>query len=734
MDLSSLNEKQRLAVETTEGAVLVLAGAGSGKTRVLTYRIAHLIKDLGVHPYSILALTFTNKAAREMRERTAALINRNIDDMWVMTFHSFCARVLRIDGNAIGISRNFTIYDDADKKRVLTEAMKRLEIDNKNLDKNIVAKVISDAKNKYLNPEEALVEASEQLERIDEIYIEYEKAMQTANALDFDDLILKTALLFQNAPHILNKYENLFRYILVDEYQDTNMTQYELIQLLRTNNKNIFVVGDDDQSIYSWRGATIRNILEFEKDFPSAKTIRLEQNYRSTNTILKAANSVIMNNCDRKGKNLWTNLGEGDSIIHYYASNDYDEADFIAKTIARNVRDGAKLREHAILYRTNAQSRIIESTLTSYSIPYNIYGGFKFLERAEVKDIIAYLRIIVNHTDTAALYRIINVPTRGIGEKTIELLSDLAHSYDVSPLTALIDEEIFSELPTVAQKKFTPFIALYKELRMLRDSEPVAFQFAKKLIQTTEYDDYLRTFGDEAEGKKENLNELLNAIAEFEENVGEEDALPLFLENMALVSDADSADSNQDRVSLMTMHTAKGLEFFCVFIAGMDEELFPSFRSIEDSNRLEEERRLCYVGITRARKKLFLISAASRRLYNQPKSYKQSRFVEEIPDFLKVCEGMKPNISFQSYSGYDSYASGAFGQRNINRNVSKPPVKIEHPKVESNYKVGMRIKHEKFGIGTIEAVSGTGGGAILTIKFAGDTKRLAAGYAKLEIL
>ncbi|NLB61194.1 MAG: UvrD-helicase domain-containing protein, partial [Clostridiales bacterium] len=694
----------------TEGAVLVLAGAGSGKTRVLTYRIAHLVKDLGVHPYTILALTFTNKAAREMRERTADLINRNVDDMWVMTFHAFCARILRYDGDAIGIGRNFTIYDDADKKRVIAEAMKRLDIDTKALDKNIAAKVISDAKNKFLNPEEALVEASEQLPRIDEIYIEYERAMKNANALDFDDLILKTVMLFQTAPHILEKYENLFRYILVDEYQDTNITQYELIQLLRTNNKNIFVVGDDDQSIYSWRGATIRNILEFEKDFPDAKTIRLEQNYRSTNTILKAANSVIMNNCDRKGKNLWTNLGEGDSIIHYYASNDYDEADFIAKTILRNVRDGAKLREHAILYRTNAQSRIIESTLTSYSIPYNIYGGFKFLERAEVKDIIAYLRIIVNPTDTAAFYRIVNVPTRGIGEKTIELLDDLANSYDVSPLSALLDEDIFDELPNTAQKKFTPFISLYKNLKILRENEPVAFQFAKKLINVTEYDDYLKTFGDEAEGKKENLYELLNAIAEFEENAGEEDALPLFLENMALVSDADSADSNQDRVSLMTMHTAKGLEFFCVFIAGMDEELFPSFRSIEDASRLEEERRLCYVGITRARKKLFLISAASRRLYNQFKSYKQSRFVEEIPDFLKVCEGMTPpKISYQNYSGYGSYASGGFGQRNINRNVSKPPV-IELPKVESNYQEGMRIKHEKFGIGTIEAVSGTGGG------------------------
>lgn len=742
MDLSSLNEKQRLAVETTEGPVLVLAGAGSGKTRVLTYRIAHLIRDLGVHPYSVLALTFTNKAAREMRERTSALINRNVDNMWVMTFHSFCARILRIDGQVIDIDRNFTIYDETDKKSLIAEVMRRLNIDSKKLDKSVAAKIISDAKNRYLDPEEALIQASEQIAHIDEIYVEYEKAMRDSNALDFDDLILKTILLFKSAPHIRSKYEVQFKYILVDEYQDTNALQSELLKLLRINNKNIFVVGDDDQSIYSWRGATVRNILDFDEDFPNATTIRLEQNYRSTNTILKAANSIIMNNCDRKGKNLWTHLGEGDSIVHYYASNEFDEANFIAKTIMRNVNAGAKLKEHAVLYRTNAQSRVIESTLTSYGIPYNVYGGLKFLERAEVKDIIAYLRLIVNPADRSALYRIINVPARGIGDKTVELLDNFAYEYGVPMIDVLDDGDIFSELPTAAQKKLYPFAALYKELVSLRKETPSAYQFTKKLLDTIGYYDYLKSFGDEGERRLENIQELLNAISEFESNISDEgDALTLFLENTALATDADTADPNQDKVSLMTLHSAKGLEFFCVFIAGMDEDIFPSSRSTEDPDRLEEERRLCYVGITRAKKKLYLISASERRLYNYPKVYRQSRFMQEIPDFLKVCEGITPlNISFQSYSGYDRYASGSFTSRqsrqslNTNRFASKPPVKVEHPKVESNYKVGMRVKHDKFGIGVIEAVVGEGGGAIVTVRFDDSTKRLAAGYAKLEIV
>lgn len=742
MDLNTLNEMQRKAVTTTDGALLVLAGAGSGKTRVLTYRIAYMVKECGISPFSILALTFTNKAAREMKERTEKLLGNVAQDMWISTFHSSCARILRIDGEAIGLDRNFTIYDDAERKEIIAPVMTRLGVDEKQLSKSAVLHMISDAKNHSTDPLSYLEKEYPQLgDDILVLYKEYEKGMRTADALDFDDLILKTTELLSRCPDKLEKYRRKFEYVLIDEYQDTNMPQYELVQLICKAHGNICVVGDDDQSIYGWRGADIRNILEFEKDFPGAQVIRLEQNYRSTGNILDAANSVIANNIKRKGKNLWTSSGRGEPVTVYAAYDERDEANYIAGKIEEYCDKGARYNEFAILYRTNAQSRVIESVLLSYGIRYRVFGGQRFYDRKEIKDIMAYLRLIANPNDNAAFKRIINVPKRSIGAKTIENLEELSYSYGVSMMNYLLNPMLFGTLPAAAQKKLEPFVNLYMGFaNMRREGTPSAL--AESVINDTGYRDYLMEFDSEYEARCQNIDELTGVITEIEESADDgEDALLLFLENAALATDMDDSDESDDYVSVMTLHSAKGLEFSQVFIAGVEDGLFPSVRSMESEERLEEERRLCYVGITRARKRLYLIHTQMRRLYNNLTYSKPSRFLEEIPENLLRYEGVKK----KSYSfGNDTYSHPA--QKPAQRPpqvVIKPQAAVKPglpPKPVQNEDAGklqngMRVSHPKFGQGTVTAKTGSGNAAVLTVEFDnGEVKKLAAAFAPLTIV
>ena len=743
MNLDTLNEMQRQAVTSTEGALLVLAGAGSGKTRVLTYRIAYMVSECGISPYSILALTFTNKAAREMKERTETLLGSTARDMWISTFHSSCARILRIDGEAIGLDRNFTIYDDSERKEIIAPVMGRLGIDEKQLSKAAVLHIISDAKNHSTDPLTYLESEYPQLgESILTLYKEYESGMRTANALDFDDLILKVIELLSRCPDKLEKYRRKFNYVLIDEYQDTNMPQYELIRLICEEHGNICVVGDDDQSIYGWRGADIRNILEFEKDFPGARVIRLEQNYRSTGNILDAANNVIANNTQRKGKNLWTALGDGEKIIEYAAYDERDEADFIARKIESFVDKGASYREFAVLYRTNAQSRVIESAFVNFGIRYRVFGGQKFYDRKEVKDIMAYLRLVANPNDNAAFKRIINVPKRGIGEKTVDTLEELSYRYGTSMMNYLMNPMTFANLAPAAQKKLEPFINLYQNfVNMRKEGSPSAL--AECIVDDTGYRDYLIEFDSEYEARNQNVDELLGVIGEVEEGTEEgEDALLIFLENAALATDMDDEEKSDDYVSVMTLHSAKGLEFPQVFIAGMEDGLFPSVRSMESEERLEEERRLCYVGITRARRRLYLIHAQMRRLYNNINNCKPSRFLEEIPDEYKKYEGVRK----KTYT-FDDDFSGASTQR-AQRAFSQPKVKIAPqtplnpglpPKPAQNadaakWQVGVCVSHPKFGKGTVTGRTGTGNAAVITVEFDnGDTKKLAAAFAPLTL-
>lgn len=749
MDITSLNDMQKKAVTCTEGPLLVLAGAGSGKTRVLTYRIAYMIKECGISPYNILALTFTNKAAREMRERTELLIGSSAKDMWVSTFHSACAKILRIDGDKIGIDKGFTIYDDSERRSVIAPIMERMGIDENSLNKSAVLHIISDAKNRSTNP---VIYLREEYRSFDDklvgLYKAYEKAMRTANALDFDDLILMVIKLLRDHPEMLEKYRKKFAYVLVDEYQDTNMPQYELVHLLCEEHGNICVVGDDDQSIYAWRGADIRNILEFEKDFPGTDVIRLEQNYRSSGNILDAANAVIDNNRNRKGKKLWTAAGGGAPIIHYTAYDERDEANFICHTVLRAIDRGASCRDHAVLYRTNAQSRVLESALMSYGIKYKVFGGQRFYERMEVRDVMAYLRLIANPNDDAAFKRIVNVPPRGIGDKSLQTLEGAAYQNGLSLLGVLQNPMLFSLFTPAVQKKFLPFAAMYEELSELKKQNDVA-SLAQQLIMRTGYLDYLSKYDGEFESRCQNIDELIGVITEIEEGLEQgEDALSLFLENAALATDMDNDDEGGDYVSLMTLHSAKGLEYHTVFIAGMEENLFPGVRALETADKMEEERRLCYVGITRARKKLYLLNAESRRLYNRPEVHRPSRFLEEIPPHLMHDEGIRKRYySFEDEYTYSSDRSG--GSMYSPRNTSAAPLKQQAvhavkreapPKPNKNpaadkLDAGSRVRHATFGDGLITAKSGSGNSAIVTVIFDdGSTKKLAAAFAPLSII
>ena len=596
LNLNLLNKEQREAVETVDGPLLVLAGAGSGKTRVLTYRIANLIENHGVAPWSILALTFTNKAAKEMKERTDKLIGIEESDMWVTTFHSFCVRVLRIDIDRLGYDSRFVIYDEQDQNGIIKDIVSPQIFDEKRMSKGLVRSMISQAKNSGESPERFLLDSGTGMDdKLVEIYRAYQKKLKSSNALDFDDLLIKTVELFETCPDVLEKYRKKFKFVLVDEYQDTNAPQYRIIKLICGEHRNICVVGDDDQSIYGWRGADIRNILDFEKDFPGAKVIRLEQNYRSTKAILDCANSVITHNMGRKFKKLWTAKVGGSPVEFLNVQNERDEAYNIAKTIIDlRRREDRKFNDFAILYRTHAQSRVLESVLVSgFGIPISVIGGTRFYARREIKDLLSYLRLIANPSDDGALKRIINVPKRGIGEATVSAIESLSESTDQSMLITILTPGI---LPEKISKKVSRFADLMRDLFAKR-YELSLEMLTEYIIDAIGYAQYIVEQGDDnLETRQENIEELLGAMREHEEQITPgSDALQSFLELTALNSDADNIDESDGTVKLMTLHSAKGLEFPVVFMPGMEDDIFPSRRSKENETGIEEERRLCYV-------------------------------------------------------------------------------------------------------------------------------------------
>ncbi len=736
MDLSTLNKEQRQAVETLDGPLLILAGAGSGKTRALTYRIANLV-DHGVSPWNILALTFTNKAAREMRERTEALLGGSVKDMWVATFHSCCTRILRSDIDKLGRDRNFVIYDDDDQTSLIAAIMKRLGVNDKDITKRQIKEHISEAKNKSTEPEKFLMDNPYLDESVLKVFREYQRSLKEYNALDFDDLLGKTLELFQSCPEVLQKYRSKFRYILVDEYQDTNVMQYHIVELLAREHGNICVVGDDDQSIYGWRGADIRNILDFEKDFPGAKVIRLEQNYRSTSNILDAANAVIENNQGRKSKKLWTDNGRGDRIETFTADSERDEAHFVCRKIMEGVRNGMNYGDFAVLYRMNAQSRIPETTMVNYGIPNKVYGGQRFYERKEIKDIMAYLRLIYNPFDDIALKRIINVPKRSIGDASIAELARVAEQEGKSMLVAALTSE---NIDPRAMKKIKPFADTMGEFIALSRTMPLS-EFTWGMISALEYETYLKAEDKrgEVESRMDNLRELIGNIKEIEKDLPEdEDALRAFLENVSLVSDIDSMNDGNGAVALMTLHSAKGLEFPVVFMIGMEENIFPTSRARNDmsNHAMEEERRLCYVGMTRAKQKLYLINARQRNIFGNESYNRKSRFIEEIPAELIVSDnpvkqpdareqaehtrGQRKN--FHRYA-MDTHALGD-GTRDV-RPAATP--------VSKTFEKYQKVQHDKFGVGTVMEISGSGSSMLVSIDFgAAGVKRFAAAYAPIK--
>ena len=736
MDLSTLNKEQRQAVDTLDGPLLILAGAGSGKTRALTYRIANLV-DHGVSPWNILALTFTNKAAREMRERTEALLGGSVKDMWVATFHSCCTRILRSDIDKLGRDRNFVIYDDDDQTSLIAAIMKRLGVNDKDITKRQIKEHISEAKNKSTEPEKFLMDNPYLDESVLKVFREYQRSLKEYNALDFDDLLGKTLELFQSCPEVLQKYRSKFRYILVDEYQDTNVMQYHIVELLAREHGNICVVGDDDQSIYGWRGADIRNILYFEKDFPGAKVIRLEQNYRSTSNILDAANAVIENNQGRKSKKLWTDNGRGDRIETFTADSERDEAHFVCRKIMEGVRSGMNYGDFAVLYRMNAQSRIPETTMVNYGIPNKVYGGQRFYERKEIKDIMAYLRLIYNPFDDIALKRIINVPKRSIGDASIAELARVAEQEGKSMLVAALTSE---NIDPRAMKKIKPFADTMGEFIALSRTMPLS-EFTWGMISALEYENYLKAEDKkgEVESRMDNLRELIGNIKEIEKDLSEgEDALRAFLENVSLVSDIDSMNDGNGAVALMTLHSAKGLEFPVVFMIGMEENIFPTSRARNDmsNHAMEEERRLCYVGMTRAKQKLYLINARQRNIFGNESYNRKSRFIEEIPAELIVSDnpvkqpdareqaehtrGQRKN--FHRYA-MDTHALGD-GTRDV-RPAATP--------VSKTFEKYQKVQHDKFGVGTVMEISGSGSSMLVSIDFgAAGVKRFAAAYAPIK--
>lgn len=726
VDLDSLNKEQKEAANATEGPLLILAGAGSGKTRVLTYRIANLIEK-GVYPGSILAITFTNKAAKEMKERVERLVGEEASSMWITTFHSACVRMLHMDIEKLGYSKNFVIYDSNDQERLVKDCLKELNIDEKVFPPKDVMSKIGDLKDNLVDDVNFAKTAQNDFRRkkLSDVYTLYQKKLKQSNALDFDDIIMKTVKLLKDNEDVLGYYERKFRYIMVDEYQDTNKAQYELIRILSERHQNLCVVGDDDQSIYGWRGADIRNILEFEKDYSNVRTIKLEQNYRSTKRILEAANCVIANNSKRKNKKLWTQNVEGEKIKFYKAQSDRQEASFILNEIRKKSDLTGDYSGYAILYRNNAMSRIIEEEFVKAGIPYRVVGGFRFYERKEVRDILSYLKVINNPFDSTGLERIINVPKRGIGDTTVDKYKQYAAENDISLFEAVNSE--FSEgiAGKRAAKLTSEFMKLMKEFMDMAETTNVS-ELIEKIIDKTGYVEELQKEDNpENNSRIENIQEFYSSAVQFEKE-SDDKSLFAFLERVALVSDQDSIKEGGG-VTLMTLHTAKGLEYPTVFIAGMEEGIFPHFSSREDGNRMEEERRLAYVGITRAMSKLYITCARERMMFGRTTSNLPSSFIDEIPDDL-IEDISESNDSYNRIYGYDNgyakpyggrssgfgggsgYSKGGFG------GLTKTAAQTAAPKI-SEIKAGIKIKHKMFGKGIVIAVKESKGDKVITVQF-----------------
>lgn len=729
VDLSNLNDMQKKAVLQTDGPVLILAGAGSGKTTVLVNRIAYIIETKNVRPANIMAITFTNKAANEMKERVERVVGDLSRDMWLCTFHSACVRILRSHIALLGYNNDFVIYDTSDTKTLLKECYKELDIDEKNFPFRAVLSIISKAKDNLQDPQvfKGVNSADFRMSRVGEIYELYQKKLKLNNAVDFDDILLLAVRVLSENPDVLKKYQERFQYIMVDEYQDTNNAQYMLISMLAASHQNICVVGDDDQSIYKFRGANIQNILNFEDTFPNTTVIKLEQNYRSTSTILDAANAVIHNNRGRKNKTLWTDNGVGDKIKVHIGYNERDEAMYIANDIDQLRSIGRSLSDMAILYRTNAQSRVIEDLLLRSAIPYKVLGGLRFYDRKEIKDIIGYLRLIHNTNDDLSFGRVINEPKRGIGKTTVEKISEIAAGLGISSFEVASGANQYPELSRAAAK-LMDFCELICSLKKSVQLTPLK-DFVEKVMADSGYTAMLIAENTiESKTRIDNLGEFLSAVSEYEKSE-EEPTLSGFLENAALISDLDDYDEDEDVLVLMTIHSAKGLEFPIVYLTGMEEGLFPSARSMDSAEDLEEERRLCYVAITRAKNQLYLTGAQSRTLYGQTTHQSESRFLGEIPEEYKVEDGMSE--------------ADIFG-----RSVTKIPPAIKRakteifrgfssassaPAAEIDFSPGERVRHKKFGEGRILSIQRFEKDAMVEILFdSGETKRLMAAFAKLE--
>ncbi len=730
----TLNREQREAVLHTEGPLLILAGAGSGKTRVLTHRIAYLIDEMGVNPWNILAITFTNKAAGEMRERVDKIVGFGSESIWVSTFHSTCVRILRRYIDRLGYDTNFTIYDTDDQKTLMKDVCKLLQMDTKIYRERSLMSEISAAKNEFISPKEYELNAAGDYHRqkIATVYWEYEKQMRANNALDFDDLLVKTVQLLETQPDVLSYYQERFRYIMVDEYQDTNTVQFKLISTLARKYRNLCVVGDDDQSIYKFRGANIRNILDFEKVFEDAYVIKLEQNYRSTETILNAANAVIANNMGRKQKRLWTENGEGDRIAFRQFEDAYEEAEFVAGDIQRHVREGSRTyRDHAVLYRTNAQSRLFEEACIAKNIPYKVVGGVNFYARREIKDLLAYLKTIDNGKDDLAVRRIINVPKRGIGLTTINRVQENAMERGVGFYEALRTADMIPGIGRSATK-LESFMALMEHFKEQAKTMSIS-DLMQLVIDMTGYEEELQSEGqEEFEKRKENIDEFRSKIASYEESCEEEATLSGFLEEVALVADIDSLEEDSDYIVLMTLHSAKGLEFPEVYLTGMEDGVFPSYMTItaDDPAEVEEERRLCYVGITRAQENLTMTCARRRMLRGETQYNKMSRFLREVPVELLSTGNRFSEDDFQMPK-QEAYfqAKQTFRTKAYQRPIQSFGVKAGE---KLPYDVGDRVRSMKYGEGLVIGIAEGGRDYEVTVEFdRAGVKKMFATFAKL---
>ena len=729
----TLNTEQREAVFHTEGPVLILAGAGSGKTRVLTHRIAYLIEEKGVNPWNIMAITFTNKAAGEMRERVDKIVGFGAESIWVSTFHSSCVRMLRRFIDRLGYDTNFTIYDADDQKTLMKDICKRLDIDTKIYKEKAILAAISSAKDELISPEEYEIQnmADFSKKKVILAYKEYQKELKKNNALDFDDLIVKTVELFQSSPDVLKYFQERFRYIMVDEYQDTNTAQFKFVSLLASKYQNLCVVGDDDQSIYKFRGANIGNILGFEKVFSNAKVIRLEQNYRSTQNILNAANQVIQNNMERKRKTLWTENEEGEKLHFRQFMNAYEEAEYVVGEISKKVREGdGEYRDFAVLYRTNAQSRLFEEKLLMANIPYKLVGGVNFYARKEIKDLLAYLKTVDNAKDDLAVRRIINVPKRGIGATTLSRVQDYASERGMGFYDALREAE---QIPSIgrAAVKVEPFVTFIQTLRSKQEFLSPS-ELLKDIIESTGYVEELQKEGtDEAEARIENIDELITKVVSYEEE-DETPTLSGFLEEVALVADIDSVDGDDNQVLLMTLHSAKGLEFPYVYLAGMEDGIFPSYMTItaDDPTKIEEERRLCYVGITRAMKELTLSCAQQRMIRGETQYNKVSRFIKEIPRELVELGREFPEKKLKEIPMPTSYQQ----MKQAFKQPAFIPKQFEVKKAQGlDYGVGDTVKHIKFGAGVVTDITEGGRDYEVTVNFDKvGVKKMFASFAKLK--